>query len=233
MLKNTLLQSKSRELYGIIIPQMVESEMLSISDLREAYARARIQNGWADKTIEDIARQSNFRERIYFLLKERNFINMGISMFMKNIEDKGFASYMKELGVYKTKGRAENKRTYADPYLWVAFAMEMNPELYAKVIIWLTDGLIFERLEACNNNKNLNDKIKDIVKTNDYKPYTEVAIAINRKVFGKHIVGIRNTATKLQLSKINNIEDKIIFAIENNFITTFDSIINTIKNINI
>jgi hypothetical protein len=229
MLENTLLESKSRELYGIVIPQMVNSEMLSISDLREAYTRARVQNGWADKTIESIAQGIQFRERIYFLLKEKSFINIGISLFMKNIEDKGFAHYMKELGVYKTTGRADNKKTYADPYLWVAFAMEMNPELYAKVIIWLTDGLIFERLEACNNNKVLNDKIKSIVNTNDYKPYSLVALAINKKILNSQSVGIRNTATKAQLRAINDLEGKLIFAIENSYITKFSGITQAIE----
>jgi hypothetical protein len=212
---------------------MINSEMLSVSDLKEAYTRARIQNGWKDRSIEKVAESETFRERIFYVLLEQKFINSQKRDFMNNINEKGFFHYMKELGVYKTTGKGENKKTYCNPYLWVAFAMELNPELYAKVIIWLTDGLIFERLEACNNNKLLNDKIKEFTNTNDYKPYTEVACAINRVTFGKHAIGIRNLATKDQLNKINDLESKILFAIDFGFIKTYNEIINTINNFKI
>ena len=53
-----------------------------------------------------------------------------------------------------------NRSTWCNPYLWVLVAMEMNPELYAKVVVWLTDKLIINRIEAGNFYKGFTDQIK-------------------------------------------------------------------------
>lgn len=232
MLKNTILKSSSRELFGINIQQTIEGELLSISDLKEAYLRARIQNGWKHRKIEDIAESQIFQERVFYTLLSAKMINSGFPDFMKNIELKGFFKYMKEIGVYKTTGARENKTSWANPYLFVAFALELNPEIYGKVICWLTDGLLFERLEACRNYKEMNDQVKNLLNLtkDEYLPYQEIAIAINKKVFGAHMLGIRNIATKEQLTKVLDIEKSITAIVKAKLVTDQNQIKQFINN---
>ena len=59
----------------------------------------------------------------------------------------GIAKVLKGLGVYKTTGARENKVTFTNPYIWILLAMELNPMIYAIVVTWLTDSLIFDRIE--------------------------------------------------------------------------------------
>jgi hypothetical protein len=117
----------------------------------------------------------------------------------------------------------------ANPYIWVLLAMELNPMIYAKVIIWLTDSLIFDRIEAGTEFKPMNQAIKNIVKNPDYPKYS---IEINKKVFGTHITGMRNLATSSELKKITKIEQFITSAIEMEMIKTDEQIIKTIQSFN-
>jgi hypothetical protein len=93
-----------------------------------------------------------------------------------------------------------------DPYIWVAIALELNPMIYAKVISFVTDSLIFDRIEAGDEFRPMNNAIKKIVPNPDYKKYS---IAINERVFGKHLTGMRNLATASELKKITKIEQFI------------------------
>jgi hypothetical protein len=49
MKTNIIMNSPDRELFGIKIRQETKTNFLNLSDLQEAYTRARIQNGWSDK----------------------------------------------------------------------------------------------------------------------------------------------------------------------------------------
>ena len=205
--------------------------MLSISDLKEAYLRARIENGWKHRKIEDISESEIFQERVYYTLFAAKIINSGFPDFIENIESKGFFKYIKELGVYKTTGARENKETWANPYLFVAFALELNPKIYGEVLCWLTDGLIFNRLEACDNYKEMNEQIKTLLNlTTEYLPYQDVAIAINEKVFGYHLAGMRNIASKEDLRKILDIEKSVASVIKNKFVHSVGDIKKYVNN---
>jgi hypothetical protein len=129
---------------------------------------------------------------------------------------------LKGLGLYKTTGRGENKSVMADPYIWVLLAMELNPMLYAKVIIWLTDSLIFDRIEAGSEYLPMNSKIKEIIKNPDYPKFARL---INQKVFGHHQSGMRNLASSKELRKIADIEKTVITAIDNSWIKTEEDLL--------
>lgn len=118
---------------------------------------------------------------------------------MKNSQEIGFLKYLKQLGVYKTTGARQTKTTWCNPYIWVLVAMELNPMLYARVVMWLGDKLCLNRIEAGNFCKDLN---KDV-------DFVKLAIALNKKIFGRHETGIRNTGSKEELRKLSEIESKI------------------------
>lgn len=217
MKTNVVMRSTERNLFGTIIKQNTkDGQSLSVSDLQRSYEFARFQHGWSDRRINDIMKHKDFQERCYHLLNERGLIKTTILAFMEMIEKEGIVNILKGLKVWKTAGRGENKSVYCDPYIWVLLAMELNPLIYAKVVIWLTDSLIFNRILAGSEFTPMTSAIKGIITTPNYREYN---IAINKKVFGKHESGIRNTATQAELFVISDIEKFITQSINMGVIT--------------
>jgi len=227
MQTNVTMLSPDRNLFGVTIKQNTKEQSLSVTDLQKAYETARWQYGWSDKRINDILSGVTTKERIYHLLHERNLIKTEITAFMEMVEREGIVKCLKGLKVWKATGRGENKSVYADPYIWVLLAMELNPLLYAKVVIWITDTLIFDRIEAGSEYMPMNAAIKTIVPKPDYAKYARV---MNEKVFGKHMTGIRQLASSEQLKRIAAIEKFVINAIEMKLIKSDQDLMNVIKN---
>lgn len=221
MKSNVILNSPSRELFGVNIRQETQTGFLNLSDLQEAYTRARVLNGWSDKEVQQIIQQKENFERVYYILHETKIINLDFNRFMENAENIGILKYLKQMQVYKTTGRGVNKTTWCEPYIWTLIAMELNPALYAKVVIFLTDKLIINRIEAGNFYKGLSKAISKFSNVD----YVKIAKALNYKVFGRHETGIRNTATKEQLEKLYQLESNLAFSIDMGFLNSFDEVI--------
>jgi hypothetical protein len=230
MKSNVIMQSPDRELFGVIVKQQTKDSFVSVSDLQTAYNKARWQYGWSDKRINDILSTDATKERIYHLLNERGLIKTTISAFMDMVEIEGIVKCLKGLGVWKTTGRGNNKAVFCDPYIWVLLAMELNPLLYAKVVIWITDTLIFDRIEAGSAYKPMNEAIAKIISKPEYYKYAK---EINEKVFGKHFTGMRQLASKHELQKITRIETLITDNIQLGFIKSEQDILNVLSKINI
>jgi hypothetical protein len=215
MESNIIMKSKDRELFGIVIKQETKTGFLSVSELQKAYEVARWQHGWSERRIDNIMQTNDFKERVYYLLQNQGIIKTSILGFMEMVEKEGIAKVLKGLGVYKTTGARQSKVTFANPYIWILLAMELNPMIYAAVVTWLTDTLIFDRIEAGDEFRPMNNAIKKIIPNPDYKKY---AIAINERVFGKHLTGMRNLASAQELRKITKIEQFISQGINMNMI---------------
>jgi len=151
---------------------------------------------------------------------------VNINTFIEMVDREGITKVLKGLGVYKTTGARETKMTMANPYIWVLLAMELNPMIYAKVVMFLTDSLIFDRIDAGNEYKPMNSRIKGIIVEPDYAKYARL---INTKVFGLHQSGMRNIASSKELRKIADIEKYVIKCIEQKFITNEEQLINAIE----
>lgn len=228
MKTSVILSSTDRELFGVTIKQDTKSQMLSVTDLQNAYEKARWQHGWSERRIESVTTQSEFKERLFYILENQGVIKTSILVFMEMIEKEGLTRVMKGLGVWKATGARGNNQVYCDPFVWVLIAMEMNPMIYAKVVIWLTDSLVFNRIEAGSEYMPMNAEIKRVLQNPDY---TVFAKAINVRVFGKHLAGMRNLASAKELRKISDIEKTIITAIKNGWIKTENEILKAIETI--
>lgn len=230
MKTNIILNSPDRFLLGYNIKQETKTGFLSLSDLQEAYTRARIRNGWSNKgEIQHLLSQKENAERIFYILKKREFINCEFSQFIEIIDRQGMIKTLKQFEVYKTSGARKNKSTWCHIDIFVLTAIELNPSLYAEVISWISDTLIINRIEAGNFYKALSKAVSRIENID----YSKLAKALNYKVFGRHETGIRNIATKEQLKKLYELENKIAFICDMGYVNSFSQIIEAITRVNI
>ena len=179
-----------------------------------------------NKRVSDILNTKQAQERLYYILEEKGFIKTSFVAFMELVEKQGITKVLKSLGVYKTTGKGSERRTFADVYIWILLAMELNPMIYAKVIIWITDTLVFDRIEAGSEYLPMNNKIKGLIEKPNYALYAKM---INEKVFGKHIAGMRNLASAKELRQIADIEKQIITAIDMNWIKNEKELLRYLK----
>lgn len=206
MKTNIVLKSKDRELFGVVIRQETKTGFLSISDLQKSYDVARWQHGWTDRKISDVMQTTSFKDSVFYLLEKQGVIKTNRVGFIEQVENEGIAKVLKGLGVYKTTGARDTKSTYADMYIWLLIALELNPIVKSNVVMWVGDSLVFDRIEAGDEFRPMNAAINTIVPNPDYPKYS---IAINEKVFGKHITGMRNLASAKELKNITKIEQYI------------------------
>lgn len=220
------MKSQDREVFGITVRQETKNGFMSVTDLQQAYEKARWMYGWSERHINTILQVENTRLKVYHLLYERGFIKVGIPTFTELVDNQGIVNYLKNLGVWKTTGRGTNRNVVCDPYIWTLLAMELNPMLYAKVIIWLTDSLIFDRMDAGDKFKPMNAAICKLLSKPDYPTY---AREINMRVFGEHITGMRNLASAKELRLISEIENTVTKAIQHGWVKTEDDILKLIR----
>jgi hypothetical protein len=226
MKTNVTLQSTDREVFGIKVRQETKNGFMSVTDLQQAYEKARWIHGWSDRRINDILQYQPTQHKVYYVLEERNLIKTGVPAFTELVESQGIINVLKGLGVWKTTGRGENRNVMCDKYVWTVIAMELNPLLSAKVLIWLTDTLIFDRMDAGSKFLPMNSAIARNIESPNYPKY---AREINKKVFGEHITGMRNLASSKELRLISDIENTVTKALEHKWVKVEEEILNLIK----
>jgi hypothetical protein len=208
MSTNYVLESSSRELFSSVVRQRTKDNFFCLTDLMKIFEENRAIYGWSQNRIVDILSRDKAIERIYYSYSDTIFVNVCFHTFMEMCEKDGLVKVLKNFKLYQTTGKGENRIVYADAYIWMYCAMELNPMIYGKALKWITDTLILNRLEASDNYKPMNEAIKkalDIPKEKFYI-YVNVAKSINNIVFGYHETGMRNKASKEDLSKVRDIE---------------------------
>jgi hypothetical protein len=154
-------------------------------------------------------------------------INPLLYKFKEVLDKQGIINTYKSLGLWDMKGKGKDRTVFVDPYIFMAIALEMNPKIYARTVIWLSDTLIFNRLEAGSNYLPMNEAIDKKLGLSEYWKY---AIEINKKVFGEHTYGIRQLASKDKLKEITKIETFLTSAIHLGLVKDEESLLNSIKN---
>lgn len=224
MKTKVVMKSSDRNLFGVTIRQDT-NQFLSVTDLQEAYTQARVKNGWSDRKIADILVTTTSAERIFYILKEQGFIKTDFLGFMEEVKNTSLVKVMKKYGAYKTVGARHDKQVICNPYIWVMLALELNPEIYAKVIVWLTDDLIINRIEA-------GDRYNDLCRACSKFPnvdYRSIAKGINYIVFNVHETMIRNKASQEQLKELDDLQKKLAFAVDMGYISSMSSLMNEMR----
>jgi hypothetical protein len=169
------------------------------------------------------------------LLKQWNKGKRGkeVNAFLKNSSTIEFIESLQESEELDTRnivttlkgGNAENQGTWMHPYLFIDFAMWINPKFKVSVIKFVYDELIKQRHEAGDNYIILSSSG---VKLKGYK-FTEVAKAMQWIVYNKTGKGLRQTATQEQLKELNEIQLKLSFAIDMGYIKSYNQLIGEMR----
>lgn len=220
--------SKDKVLYGVVIRQDVKTSFMSLTGLREAYTRKRVEMGWNDKRIENILSNKESAERIFYILKKQKYLkHENLNEFMDMVESESLIKVMKWYKAYKTTGRGENRNVMCDPYIWVLVAIELNPMLYAEVTGWLNDKLILDRIGIGDKYNTLSRAVSIF----DDVDYAEMADKLNWIIFNKHGYVLDNRATQEQLKELETLQSNLAFCIEMGTISSFSNLMNMMRSI--
>lgn len=123
--------------------------------------------------------------------------------------------------------RGNKGATWMHPYLFIKFAMWLNPRFEYHVIKFVYDQLIELRHSAGDNYKGLTSAVSRLNNVN----YSLLAKGLNYVVFGKHEEGLRQIATQDQLKQLTELQSKLAFAIDMGYIKSFDELVNELRRI--
>lgn len=122
------------------------------------------------------------------------------------------------------KGKTKDE-VWMHPYLFIDFSMWINPKFKLSVIKFVYDQLIQQRNEAGDGYKSLSSSL---VKLKGYS-FTEVAKAMQWIVYDKTGKELRQLATQEQLQELNDIQTKLSFAIDMNYITSYQQLLSEMR----
>lgn len=235
MKSNVVLQSSSRELFGKNISVMSKDGYVCITEVMDILSEKRKNEGLKPRRIDDIMSTDGFQEKINALIKRlkiNDILDARNIALQNNVLSISKLYDLKKYGMAYRKGKGENQKWFVNPYIFVMLALELDPELYVSVIIWLTDDLIENRNAAgdayIKTCKSVSSLIKDKNELSDR--IKRVAKAINYIVFNKHEEGIRNNASRNELNDIMAVEMAITTVIDGGFIKSYDELIKYLGN---
>ncbi len=148
------------------------------------------------------------------------FKNKATKEFIEAIEEDskdGNSPYLKTRGKYGG--------TWMNPYLFIDFAMWLNPKFKLQVIKFVSDQLLEFRNDSGDLTKELNSSVQRFSNIN----YPQLAKGINHITFGKHKKEIRNTATEKELKSIVDLQKKLAFACDMGYIDSFEKLMEEMR----
>lgn len=124
-----------------------------------------------------------------------------------------------------SKGRSRDS-VWMHPYLFIDFAMWINPTFKYEVVKFVYDRLIEFRINVGGGYKNLSSVGSRYLEGYDF---ALVARAMNHIVFGKEGKDLRQTASQEELKELDRLQDILIDSIEMGTITTFKELIENLQ----
>lgn len=193
----------TRPLGKFEVYQRTRDGMFNETSLLAQWNKAKNSN----KRIQDFFENQNTKDFIEALMEEEN-------LKVPNL------AYLKTRGKY-------NGGTWMHPYLFVKFAMWLNPRFEVKVVKFVYDQLIEYRHHAGDNYNVLARSIAALPDVD----YSQVARGLNWIVFNKHERDIRNTASPNQLRALDDLQRKLAFSVDMGYIRTFPDLMNSMRRI--
>lgn len=153
-----------------------------------------------------------------------------VSNFLSNANTKEFINALSEDLETDTRNlvtivKGKNQGTWLHPYLFIKFSMWLDAKFEIKVIKFVYDELIKQRTDAGDGYKTLSSSG---VKLQGYN-FGEVGKAMQWIVYNKTGKNLRQTANQEQLQEINEIQTKLAFAIDMNYITSYNQLLSEMR----
>lgn len=159
------------------------------------------------KEVRDFFSNKQTSEFIEVLVEEENL-------------DTGNVPYVKSRA-----SRGKNAGTWMHPFLFIKFAMWLNPRFEYQVIKFVYDELVKHRHAAGDNYKMLCCSLSKFPEVD----YRELGKMLNHVVFGIHEKALRNKATPEQQEDLQQLERDLSNYIDMGFITTYDQFKNILR----
>lgn len=153
----------------------------------------------------------------------KEFVNTIIS---KENLDKGNSPYVKSKA-----SRGQNAGTWMHPFLFIDFAMWLNPEFKYNVIKFVHDKLVEYRNEAGDSYKALSSAVSNIVPKDEMqKVMPFIGKAINYVIYNNHEAKLRNKyADELLMKNLCELQIDIAKLINFGFINSYDQLRNFLR----
>lgn len=145
--------------------------------------------------------------------------------FISALENDEISETRKVVSVIKGGNDKNNQGTWMTPLLFIDFAMWLNPTFKLQVLKFVYDELIKQRNDAGDNYVSLS---ASGVKLKGYD-FREVAIAMQWIVFNKKGKNLRQSATQDELKELNDLQSKLAFLIDNNYITSYQQLLDDMR----
>lgn len=155
------------------------------------------------------------------------FENQATKQFIEALMEEENLHTQNSAYVKSRASRGDNSGTWMHPYLFVKFAMRLNPRFEVKVVKFVYDELIKFRTTAGDNYNVLARSIAALPDVD----YSQVARGLNWIIFDKHERDIRNTATPKQLQALDDLQRKLAFSVDMGYIRTFPDLMNSMRKI--
>lgn len=194
----------NRSMGDLKVNQRTKDGMFNATSLLNQF---NVVNG-TRKEIKDYFNNKSTIELIETMNNDDDFLHGGNSPYVKSRASRGI-----------------NAGTWMHPYLFIDFAMWINPRFKLTVIKFVYDELIKNRHSAGDNYKLLSESG---VKLKGYN-FSEVATAMNWIVFDKKGKELRQNATQDQLKELSDIQTKLSFAIDMNYIKSYPQLISEMQ----
>jgi len=193
----------NRSMGGLKVNQRTKDSMFNATSLLDQWNKSKGLEGRKGKRIDDFLKLKSTIEFIDALTEE--IINTDDSRYLETHKS--------------TRGK--NGGTWMHPYLFIDFAMWINPKFKVQVIKFVYDELIKNRHSAGDNYKLLS---QSGVKLKGYN-FSEIATAMNWIVFDKKGKNLRQSATQEELKELSEIQTKLSFAIDMGYIKSYPMLI--------
>jgi hypothetical protein len=143
--------------------------------------------------------------------------NISTKEFIKVLENDNDTSYRNSVIMKSRANKGINAGTWMHPYLFIDFAMWLNPKFKLEVIKFVYDQLIKFRHDAGDNYRKLCNALG---KFSDVE-WSEVGKMLNFVVFDDHEKGLRNKATSEQENDLQQLERDMCRFIEMGFVNSY------------
>lgn len=208
----------------VLIRKMGEFN-ISQRTIDEMFNATELVKNW-NEHVSTIDKNDNTQKNGYLKKKK------DLDDFFGNKQTKEFINVLsqKENNVF-TKTRGKNGGTWMHPYLFIDFAMWLNPEFKYEVLKFVHDQLIKNRHEAGDGHKILASQVGKIVNKQFMKvAMTNISTGINHIIYGRHERNIRNKeATETYLTALRDLQKKVTMLIDEGFLRSYEDVLKYLR----